>query len=103
MLVVSIPASDSPGQEGAGSALEVGGANGQAALEKLQHVVGRTADHWRPANAADSSSMVGRAEAPAPEASPPTAPPCSSPGCTSSSSSCAGSSSSWLPLSALRS
>lgn len=60
MLVVSIPASDSLDDDGGGSALEVGGPNGRAALERLQHVVGRTADDWRPASAAESFEIVKR-------------------------------------------
>jgi predicted AAA+ superfamily ATPase len=58
MLVVSIPASDSP--EIGGSDLEVGGANGQKALERLQHVVRRVADHWRPASPTESFEIVRR-------------------------------------------
>jgi len=60
MLVVSIPASDSIDAGGAGSALEVGGPNGREALERLQHVVGRTADDWRPASATESFEIVKR-------------------------------------------
>jgi len=60
MLVVSIPASDAIDAGGAGSALEVGGPGGREALERLQHVVGRTADDWRPANAAESFEIVKR-------------------------------------------
>lgn len=60
MLVVSIPASDGLDSDGAGSALEVGGPNGRTALERLQHVVGRAADDWRPASAAESFEIVKR-------------------------------------------
>lgn len=60
MLVVSIPASDSLDNGGGGSALEVGGPNGMAALERLQQVVGRTADDWRPANNVESFEIVRR-------------------------------------------
>lgn len=60
MLVVSIPASDAIDSEADGSALEVGGAHGRAALERLQNVVGRTADHWRPADAKESFEIVRR-------------------------------------------
>jgi len=60
MLVVSIPASDTLDSDGEGSALEVGGAHGRAALEKLQHVIGRTADHWRPASSVESFEIVRR-------------------------------------------
>ncbi|SDF11628.1 Predicted ATPase, AAA+ superfamily [Cellulosimicrobium cellulans] len=60
MLVVSIPASDTLDAGGGGSALEVGGPNGREALERLQHVVGRTADDWRPASATESFEIVKR-------------------------------------------
>ena len=60
MLVVSIPASDTLDDDGGGSALEVGGPNGRTALERLQHVVGRTADDWRPASATESFEIVRR-------------------------------------------
>ncbi|WP_108718589.1 Swt1 family HEPN domain-containing protein [Miniimonas sp. S16] len=60
MLVVSIPASDTLDAGGVGSALEVGGPNGRVALERLQHVVGRTADDWRPASSAESFEIVRR-------------------------------------------
>lgn len=60
MLVVSIPASDNLDAEGAGSALEVGGENGRRALEALQNVVGRKADHWRPASSVESFEIVRR-------------------------------------------
>ena len=49
MLVVSIPASDT-GTEGRGSDIEIGGANGQLALERLQNVIRRVADQWRPSS-----------------------------------------------------
>jgi predicted AAA+ superfamily ATPase len=60
MLVVSIPASDTLDNGGGGSALEVGGPNGTAALERLQQVIGRTADDWRPANNVESFEIVRR-------------------------------------------
>lgn len=60
MLVVSIPASDSLDAGGAGSALEVGGEHGRRALEALQNVVGRKADHWRPATNVESFEIVRR-------------------------------------------
>ena len=60
MLVVSIPASDNIDAGGAGSALEIGGQGGREALERLQHVVGRTADNWRPASATESFEIVKR-------------------------------------------
>ncbi|GAA1875901.1 Swt1 family HEPN domain-containing protein [Myceligenerans crystallogenes] len=60
MLVVSIPASDTLNNGGGGSALEVGGPHGMAALERLQQVIGRTADDWRPANNVESFEIVRR-------------------------------------------
>ncbi|WP_017595710.1 Swt1 family HEPN domain-containing protein [Nocardiopsis potens] len=60
MLVVSIPASDSLDNGGAGSALEVGGPNGHTALLALQQIIGRNADDWRPANNVESFEIVRR-------------------------------------------
>ena len=62
MLVISIPASHDPTRDGqsSGSALEVGGPNGQEALQRLQNVVRRVADQWRPANAQESFEIVRR-------------------------------------------
>ena len=63
LLVISIPASDTAtkaGEEGGGSALEVGGPNGQKALERLQNVVRRVAHSWRPATADESFEIVRR-------------------------------------------
>lgn len=59
MLVVSIPASDT-GTEGRGSDIEIGGANGQLALERLQNVIGRVADQWRPSSKDESFEIVRR-------------------------------------------
>lgn len=59
MLVVSIPASDT-GVAGAGSDIEVGGANGQLALERLQNVIRRVADQWRPSSKNESFEIVRR-------------------------------------------
>ena len=42
----------------AGSAEEVGGANGLAALKRLQNVVRRVADQWRPAAANEAYHIV---------------------------------------------
>jgi predicted AAA+ superfamily ATPase len=62
MLVVSIPASsDAPSdeeRERGGSEIEVGGLNGRAALERLQQVIRRTADPWRPATSTESFAIV---------------------------------------------
>jgi predicted AAA+ superfamily ATPase len=62
MLVISIPASHDPDKDGqsGGSALEVGGPNGQEALQRLQNVVRRVADQWRPASAQESFEIVRR-------------------------------------------
>ena len=59
MLVVSIPASDS-GTEGRGSDIEIGGENGQFALERLQNVIRRVADQWRPSSKDESFEIVRR-------------------------------------------
>ena len=64
LLAISIPASES-GDSGdkivAGNAEEVGGAHGLEALKRLQNVVRRVADQWRPASS-DSrpSTMAAR-------------------------------------------
>jgi predicted AAA+ superfamily ATPase len=62
MLVISIPASSRPDDAGedVGSDLEVGGLNGREALKRLQHVVRRMADQWRPATAYESFEIVRR-------------------------------------------
>ena len=60
LLAISIPASSS-GDDGApapGSAEEVGGANGLEALKRLQNVVRRVADQWRPASADEAYHIV---------------------------------------------
>ncbi len=59
LLVISIPASDS-GAEGRGSDIEIGGANGQLALERLQNVIRRVADQWRPSSKDESFEIVRR-------------------------------------------
>lgn len=59
MLVVSIPASDT-GTSGQGSDIEIGGANGQLALERLQNVIRRVADQWRPSSKDESFEIVRR-------------------------------------------
>ena len=59
MLVVSIPASDT-GTEGRGSDIEIGGENGQLALERLQNVIRRVADQWRPSSRDESFEIVRR-------------------------------------------
>jgi predicted AAA+ superfamily ATPase len=62
MLVVSIPASSAaPSKEeierGA-TDIEIGGLNGARALERLQQVIHRIADQWRPATAVESFAIV---------------------------------------------
>src|SRR5699024_4218036 len=59
MLVVSIPASDN-GTAGSGSDIEIGGANGQLALERLQNVIGRVADQWHSSSKDESFEIVRR-------------------------------------------
>jgi hypothetical protein len=62
LLVISIPASHDPENEPGtgGSAIEVGGPNGQEALQRLQNVVRRVADQWRPASSQESFEIVRR-------------------------------------------
>jgi predicted AAA+ superfamily ATPase len=50
MLAVTIPASDT----------EVGGTNGKEALERLQNLVRRVADPWKPATSKESFEIVRR-------------------------------------------
>ena len=61
LLAISIPAShdgdDSKGYV-VGHNEEVGGSNGQEALKRLQNVVRRVADQWRPASADESYRIV---------------------------------------------
>ncbi|QRV01768.1 DUF499 domain-containing protein [Arcanobacterium phocisimile] len=59
MLVVSIPASDATGT-GSGSDIEIGGRNGQLALDRLQNVIRRVADQWRPSSKDESFEIVRR-------------------------------------------
>lgn len=61
LVVISIPAS-SDGTSGGEvhSSLEVGGENGVEALKRLQNVVRRVADQWRPATAQESFEIVRR-------------------------------------------
>ena len=61
LLVISIPASESGDDADkivAGNAEEVGGANGLEALKRLQNVVRRVADQWRPASSAEAYQIV---------------------------------------------
>ncbi|MGT2463367.1 Swt1 family HEPN domain-containing protein [Sinomonas atrocyanea] len=60
LVAISIPASES-GEDAdlvAGNAEEVGGANGLEALKRLQNVVRRVADQWRPASSAEAYHIV---------------------------------------------
>lgn len=57
MVIVSIPASES-GSSGAD--IEIGGAHGQHALERLQNVIRRVADQWRPSSKDESFEIVRR-------------------------------------------
>jgi predicted AAA+ superfamily ATPase len=62
MLVVSIPASSdvpsSEEQERGATDIEIGGMHGARALERLQQVIRRTADQWRPASSYESFAIV---------------------------------------------
>ena len=62
MLVVSIPASSAAPSaeevERGATDIEVGGLNGREALARLQQVIRRIADQWRPASAAESFAIV---------------------------------------------
>ncbi|WP_344299422.1 Swt1 family HEPN domain-containing protein [Sinomonas flava] len=62
LLLVSIPASDVRRDDDApvASDLEVGGAHGRAALERLQNVVSRVAQPWTPASSTESFEIVRR-------------------------------------------
>lgn len=61
LLAISIPASEN-GPAGdtivAGNAEEVGGSNGLEALKRLQNVVRRVADPWRPASSDEAFNIV---------------------------------------------
>ncbi|MCK9923645.1 Swt1 family HEPN domain-containing protein [Frankia sp. AgPm24] len=66
LLAISIPASEKPNGSknqddpdiAAGNAEEVGGANGLEALKRLQNVVRRVADQWRPASSDEAYHIV---------------------------------------------
>lgn len=62
LLLVSIPASDvrRDDESPVASDLEVGGAHGRAALERLQNVVSRVAQPWTPASSTESFEIVRR-------------------------------------------
>ena len=62
MLVVSIPASSARPSteeiERGATDIEIGGINGPGALARLQQVIQRIADQWRPASAVESFAIV---------------------------------------------
>src|SRR3954467_4987281 len=60
LLAISIPASESGDDSDvvAGNAEEVGGAHGLQALQRLQNVVRRGADQWRPASSDEAYHIV---------------------------------------------
>ncbi|OMC31131.1 AAA family ATPase [Mycobacterium colombiense] len=61
LVVISIPASetgDAADKLIAGNAEEVGGAHGLEALRRLQNVVRRVADQWRPASSTEAYQIV---------------------------------------------
>lgn len=63
LLVVSIPASESPSpREGGGriSEIEVGGERGRAALTRLKNAIGRVEASWRPASPDEGFEIVRR-------------------------------------------
>lgn len=60
LLAISIPASESgdDSQPARGNDEEVGGVHGQEALRRLQNVVRRVADQWRPASSNEAYKIV---------------------------------------------
>jgi len=61
LLVISLPASDTPGSPHAqADDLEVGGQRGREALSRLRNVVGRIESSWRPASAEEGFEIVRR-------------------------------------------
>ena len=56
LLVVSVPESGDPEDD----SMEVGGEKGRTALERLRHVLGRSASQWRPASSEESFEIVRR-------------------------------------------
>ena len=70
MLAISIPASENGDdtQAAAGNAEEVGGAYGLEALKRLQNVVRRVADQWRPASPNEAYHIVRQRLFTAPDA-----------------------------------
>jgi predicted AAA+ superfamily ATPase len=70
LLAISIPASESSDDATpvAGNAEEVGGAHGLEALRRLQNVVRRVADQWRPASSNEAYHIVRQRLFKAPDA-----------------------------------
>src|SRR4051795_6973967 len=70
LLAISIPASESgdDAEPVAGNAEEVGGAHGLEALKRLQNVVRRVADQWRPASPNEAYHIVRQRLFAAPDA-----------------------------------
>ena len=68
LLVISLPASDTPGSPHTqADDVEVGGIRGREALDRLRNVVGRVESSWRPATAEegfDSFTITNSAAAP---------------------------------------
>src|ERR1019366_2940089 len=61
LLVISLPASDTPSSPHAqGDDIEVGGQRGREALERLRNVIGRVEASWRPASAEEGFEIVRR-------------------------------------------
>ncbi len=61
LLVISLPASDSPGSPHTHAEdVEVGGQRGREALDRLQNVIARVESSWRPASAEEGFEIVRR-------------------------------------------
>jgi predicted AAA+ superfamily ATPase len=61
LLVVSLPASDTATESpSAAEDVEVGGARGRQALDRLRNVIGRVESSWRPASAEEGFEIVRR-------------------------------------------
>src|SRR5207244_4026411 len=61
LLVISLPASDTPTSPHAqANDVEVGGQRGREALDRLRNVVGRLESSWRPASAEEGFEIVRR-------------------------------------------
>ena len=61
LLVISLPASDTPVSPHAQAEdVEVGGQRGREAFDRLRHVVGRVEASWRPATAEEGFEIVRR-------------------------------------------